>query len=119
MRGSELREAIKRRRNDQTHFIRWWRKENDFVDYELLEPFLRRLDDGLEFSGFELLDIGEMWQTLRRWVPDKVNHEQRIHKDVIVWKREQGSGFMTEELPFSAESIMHIFDRETGGDTVQ
>jgi len=119
MRGFELREAIIRRRNDQTRFIRLWRKENDFVDYELLEPFLRRLEDGLEFSGFELLDTNEMWQTLLRWAPDKISRERRSKSDVIIWKHLQDGDFITEELPFSAESIMHIFDRETRGDTIQ
>jgi len=119
MRGAEMREAINRRRNDQTRFIRWWRKENDFVDYELLDPFLGRLDDGLDFSGFELLDTDEMWQTLRRWSPDKVHREQRTKQDVIVWTHEQDGATITEEVPYSAESIMHIFNQETRGDTLQ
>lgn len=119
MKGTEMRDAIRRQRSGDKHFIRWWRKENDFVDYELLDKFLGRLDDSLEFSGFELLDLNQMWQTLQRWVGNKVHLERRTRGKVLVWSRGEGETNTVEELPFNAESVMHIFDQETRGNTLQ
>ena len=117
MKGQALREAIQQQRGMDMRFIKWWRKENDFVDYELLDPFLQRLDVNQEFSGFELLDMEGMWQTLQRWAGGKASREQRTHGNVIVWHRGGGEG--VEELPYTPESVMHIFNYETKGDTVQ
>jgi len=119
MRGTEMRDAIRRQRSHDQQFIRWWRKENDFVDYELLDKFLRRLDDSLEFSGFELLDLDQMLQTLKRWIGDKVRLEHRTQSTVLVWTRGDNQRQIIEELPYSAESVMLIFDAETRGDTLQ
>lgn len=119
MNGRQVREEIGMRRDGSTRFIKWWRKENDFVDYELLDKFLKRLDINQEFSGFELLDMEEMWQTLKTWAGDKVSREHRTHGDMIIWHKETPGVVEVEELPFTPDAIMVIFDVETKGDTIQ
>lgn len=119
MTGDEIRTAITLQQDADTRFIKWWRMENDFVDYELLDSFLERLDAGQKFSGFELLDLDQMYQILQRWPEIRVSLEHRTHGDFICWHprgQEQGS---LVELPYTAASLMHVFDSETRGDTIQ
>lgn len=118
MKSTDIRNKIEKRRTDATLFIRWWRKENDFVDFELLTKFIDRLGQSEEFSGFELLDTEQMWQTLEAACPGSVARENRNHGAVIVWHSGRSSTGAIE-LPYSAESIMTIFDTETRGNTLQ
>jgi len=118
MNSEEIRAEINRRKSESTRFIRWWRKENDFVDFELLNKFLDRLGHSEEFAGFELLDTEEMWQALMKACPSCARRENRSRGAVIVWQAEGGRGD-TVELPYTAESIMTIFDAETRGNTLQ
>ena len=119
MNSNEIRNAINDRRTESSRFIRWWRKENDFVDFELLNRFLDRLGSGEEFSGFELLDTEQMWQALNSACPGRASRENRGKGAVIVWHPGATSQGEDIELPYNAESIMTIFDTETRGDTLQ
>jgi len=119
MTGEEVRSAIIRQKDTDAQFIKWWRKENDFVDYELLDKFLGRLETGQSFSGFELLDLEQMLETLKRWPGIKVSLERRTHGDFIHWEHREKGQTTVEELPYTATSLMQVFDRETRGDTVQ
>ena len=56
MNGKQVVRAIEQNRKDSDQFIRWWRSENDFVDYELIDRFLETVKAEDEFAGFELLD---------------------------------------------------------------
>jgi len=114
----EIRSAIDQRRTEATRFIRWWRKENDFVDFELLNSFLDRLGSGVDFAGFELLDTEQMWQALMNACPGCACRENRGRGAVIVW-HPGGDKRDAVELPYSDESIMTIFDAETRGNTLQ
>lgn len=119
MNSTDIRNEIDRRRQDSSRFIRWWRKENDFVDFELLGDFLHRLQGNEDFAGFELLDRDEMWNVLIKFAANRVVRERRTHGDVIVWTHMDGQRQVVEELPCNDESIMAIFDVETKGDTLQ
>jgi len=119
MTGEEIRTAINLQQDRDTHFIKWWRKENDFVDYELLERFLGRLDAGQNFSGFELLDLDQMLDILQHWPSVKVTLERRTHGDFIHWEHQEQGRSTVEELPYTAASLMHVFDSETRGNTIQ
>ncbi len=118
MKGQEILRLIDARRRENSRFIRWWRKENDFVDYELLTDFLHRLQAGEEFAGFELLDTEQMWALLQKIAGARVRREHRTKGDYLVWSRGRGRDRETLELVFSDESIMHVFNEETRGMTL-
>lgn len=118
MKGSEVVRELAGLPTDR-RFIKWWRKENDFVDYELVDNFLNSIGLEQEFAGFELLDLEQMWETLTRAVPDRVSREKYARREVIVWEHIAGDGTArTDVLPYTAESVMQIFDAETRGDTL-
>ncbi|MDO3376906.1 hypothetical protein [Geoalkalibacter halelectricus] len=116
MNGLQIAEEIKRTRTDQQHFIRWWRRENDFVDYQLIERFLETASEDDEFEGFELLDVESMWETLENKVDGRVQRDKRKAGEMIVWQR---PGKEDQTCPFSPESIMTIFDVETRGNVIE
>jgi hypothetical protein len=116
MEASELLEKIEAQRREGDQFIRWWRKENDFVDYELIDRFLQRFDDSQVPDGFELLDIETMWQKLKDRVGERVVREKHKQGEMIVWTRPDRQA---ETCVFNAETIMAIFDEETGGDVIE
>ncbi|RMF47773.1 MAG: hypothetical protein D6751_01930 [Deltaproteobacteria bacterium] len=118
MKGQDVFERISATRTPEDRFIRWWRKENDFVDYELLSDFLHRLQGNEEFAGFELLDTDTMWTQLKRFAGDRVRRETRTRGDYIIWQRSAGKAQETVQMSYTAESIMHIFNEETQGMTL-
>jgi hypothetical protein len=118
MKGSDVVRDLAGQKTDR-RFIKWWRKENDFVDYELVDDFLADARQEQEFAGYELLDLQQMWETLRRAVPGRVAREKYGQREVIVWSRMAEDGTMKEEVcPFTPESVMTIFDVETRGNVL-
>lgn len=119
MRGSEILNAIEQRQSSGQEFIRWWRRENDFADYELIDDFRKRVDSSQEFEGFELLDIEAMWRDLVRLSAHRLVREKRRRGDLVIWEREGESGEVNIEThPFSPQTLISIFDVETRGDTL-
>ena len=119
MTGYEIAREMSRKGTGERCFIRWWRKENDFVDYELVDTFLANLAPDHEFSGFELLTAEQMWEELRRRVPKRVTLGQHHGETVIRWLHRAEDGSMREEtFPFAPEAIMTVFEEETHGDTM-
>jgi hypothetical protein len=119
MTGYEIIKAMRHVDKDERCFIRWWRKENDFADYELVDTFLANLKQTDEFSGFELLTKDELWQELHRREPHRVMLEKHRGEMMIRWKHRLGDGSMGDEvLPFDAPSLMTVFDSETRDTTL-
>lgn len=120
MKGSEILEQIQQQKNENLPFIRWWRKENDFSDYELLDIFLENLNPQHEFEDFELLDMEQMWEILHRKDPKHLSRDKQWGKDVILWERPEKEGEEGHVVcPFTPESIMTIFDVETKGNVIE
>lgn len=115
MRGSEVLMELNRAKAPGQHFIKWWRKENDFVDFELVKNFREHVEANQEFDGYELLNLEQMWQTLQKMFPERVSLERRTKGAFIIWSREGGE---ETELPYNSESVLQIFDEETGGDVI-
>ncbi len=111
MQGYELIKAIREQRDDSHRFIKFWRKEEDFLDFDLLERFLENLRDDHVVDGFELLDTDAMWDTVRKVGGNVVTRTVRDGKDVLLWT--DADGLVTKELPYNAESLITIFDAET------
>jgi len=119
MKASEIRQELGREKVDGSCIIKWWRKENDFVDYELVETFVATAEPNQEFAGYEILDRAAMWEALRQVTPDHVSREKRGGAEVIVWRHQLEDGAeKTEVCPFSTQNLLAIFDAETGGDVV-
>ncbi|PLX93002.1 MAG: hypothetical protein C0621_08620 [Desulfuromonas sp.] len=118
MNGLELREQLATQRSPQHHFIRWFRRENDFADYETLDAFLDHLENRQEFAGYDLLDMDAMWHQVEVQATGRVHLEHRTKGDTVVWTHTDRDGFeRTDEYPYTPESLMTIFDAETDGNT--
>lgn len=119
MTGYEVLKEMRDAGKGERCFIKWWRKENDFVDYEMIDTFLANLKPDHEFAGFELLTVEQMWEELHRREPKRVTLGQRRGEKVIRWQHVAEDGTLREEIfPFEAKSIMTVFDGETRGDTM-
>lgn len=119
MTGYEVVKEISSRGKGDRSFIKWWRKENDFVDYELVDTFLANLMPDHEFSGFELLTMEQMWDELHRREPRRITLGQSFGEKVIRWRHVAEDGTVREDVfPFVPAAIMTVFDGETRGDTM-
>lgn len=119
MRSADVIKGIKQGRSDGKSFVKWWRIENDFTDYELATSFIEHAESGHEIAGYELLDNEQMWEVLKRFKPHGLRRVQSRSGEKIEWqKRDTGGGVHTETCAFTPEAIMYIFDYETGGDVV-
>ena len=106
-------------REQGKEFIKWWRRENDFVDFELIERFLgtKKL---VEFEGYELLNKDEMWEELQLWQPQGLRHGKSTKGEHIEWQYTDKRGQPhTYSCPYTAHNIMVIFDKITQGDTIE
>lgn len=115
MTGSDIVRELSERAGGQDCFIKWWRKENDFADFELVDIFMRSGVDELEFDGYELLSMDDMWTLLQAYATNHVDTAQKGGEKLLVWRHNDGT---TESLPFTAETLMKVFDAETRGDVL-
>lgn len=113
--GNEILKRIKEQRTDAHQFIKWWRKEEDWLDFDRLDAFIENINLGEEIGGFDLVTMDEMWENLVKVTSSRVEREKQRGEDVIVWRRESGE---ERVCPYNAESMMTIFDVETHGDFV-
>ncbi len=119
MRAGEIIRAIENGRESGMMFIRWWRPENDFSDYELCDNFIRNADSTHEIGGFDLLSLEQMWDVLTRWKPTGLKRVKTARGEMIEWQKRQADGTLKlETCPLTPGAVMYIFDYETGGDVV-
>ncbi len=120
MTGREILQELATQRTPEQHFIKWWRRENDFADYELIDNFIKDAKPDQEFAGYSLLSIDQMWDVLKNMLPDHVKREARTRAgDIIIWTREGKKGeAKVHECPYIPESLMTIFDVTTRGNPI-
>jgi hypothetical protein len=119
MTGHEIRRELRHARSDERCFIKWWRRENDFVDYELVDTFLANLEPDHEFAGFELLTLEQMWRELHRREPKRVTLGRRHGETVIRWQHVAEDGRLREDIfPYEPSSLMTVFEGATHGNTL-
>lgn len=119
MRSSQVIRELETRQEKDLEFIKWWRVENDFADFELVDTFIRNADSSHVIADFELLDKEQMWQILKRWKPSGLKRLKSAKSEIIEWQHITKEGLRhTYTCPYNARSIMSIFDAETGGDTI-
>ena len=110
MTGKEIGEQVAAQRKEGQVFIKWWRKEEDFLDFDLIDRFVENCGENEEVGGFELVGIDAMWERLQSVVPTRVKLDTLGSQKFVLWKKENGE---TVECPFAPETLMDIFDAET------
>lgn len=122
MQGYDLVKRIQKERtkNPNNIFIKWWRKEEDWIDFDLVSRFLETYDYGADIGGFSLIDEPEMWRTLQSRCKGKVSKVERDGKWVLLYNPPKGAEIeeQVSEFPYSPESMLKILDLETGNNYV-
>ncbi|MSN24543.1 MAG: hypothetical protein GJV46_01605 [Geobacter sp.] len=118
MRGPEIIVALDARRADNHHFVKWWRKEEDFLDYDLIDRFIDNTTSGEEIGGLDLLTTDEMWHELKRVCGTQVKRLPDASGDKVEWVHRGKSGITTHVCAYTPETLMEIFDVETRGNPV-
>ena len=119
MRADEIIRDIRMGQEEGRAFIKWWRIENDFTDYELFDDFIKNARSSHEIGGYELLDLEQMWDVLKRWKPAGLKRTRTGKGEQIEWEKKTADGTLQLEVcPFTPEAVMFIFDFETRGDVV-
>ena len=119
MTGREIEKEIREGRNANQLFIRWWRKENDFVDYELVDSFLSSVGSGDEYAGYELLTMDQMWEALKGFDPAGVSRGEKGGEEVVFWEQKLADGTTRNRIcPYTPDSLISIFDAVTKGNPV-
>ena len=115
MRGSEIVSTVNSQRRTDQHFIKVWRKEEDFLDYDLIERFLEQVQIGQEFGGFDLLTMDEMQAQVERVCGRRFAVTQKSGDMLIEWERSDGT---IRVCPYTPHSLMDILDSETSGTVI-
>lgn len=118
MRGREIYSAVVNLRTDAHSFVKWWRKENDFLDYDLIDRFITNIDHAEEIDGLELLTLDEMWDAVTRICGSRVKLVRDSKGEHVEWTHSGKSGTHHEVCIYTPETVIKIFDVETRGNPV-
>jgi len=119
MTGKDLFKQLEQQREDQHHFIKWWRKENDFVDIELIDSFYESAKAGDQYEGFELLDMEQLWTIVRKQCGERVTRMMKDGQEILRWERLDKGEKRVISCSFAPEFLMQIFDVETKGNYIE
>ncbi|HEY6007201.1 MAG TPA: hypothetical protein VIU40_02690 [Geobacteraceae bacterium] len=115
MTGKEVLAQIRESRTPDQQFIKWWRKEEDWLDFDVIDTFAANVSESEEIDGFELVGYDEMWQYLEKVAPGRVARTQKGGQSLVSWRRKSGE---ERECPYTPQSLVDIFDAETEGNYV-
>jgi len=119
MTGREIEKEIRAGRTSNQLFVKWWRKENDFIDCELVDTFLASVGSGDEFEGYELLTMDQMWEALKGFDPKGVSRGEKEGQEVIYWEQTLADGTTKNRIcPYTPDSLISIYDAVTKGNPV-
>lgn len=118
MRGREALKTVYEARKENQLFVKWWRKENDFLDYDLVERFMRNTSDGEEIGGVELLTMDDMLMEVKRLAGERIKLLHDSHGDRIQWVHRVKNDLRTDYCAYTPAALMAIFDVETDGNPV-
>ena len=117
MQGYQLVKKIQTERSSHPEqvFIKWWRKEEDFVDFDLVSRFLENLDYGAEIEGFEMIDQHEMWEIIESRCKGRISKVKRDGRWVLLWTPPKGAELDDKlpEYPYTPEALLKILDIES------
>lgn len=115
MTGAEILKRIDAEKTADHCIIKSWRKEEDFIDFELIERFESDVKKEAEFEGFELIDLEQMWTHVLNLSGERLDRREKDGVKVVAWKREGGKEHI---LPYTAKTMLEILDMETKGNYV-
>ena len=118
MTGREALQKVTESRTPEQLFVKWNRKENDFVDYDLVDRFIENLSDTEQFENVDLLTMEEMFAKVKSVAGDRVRILDTTKGKEIEWKHSGKSGAATQTCPYTPASLMTIFDVETKDDAI-
>ena len=122
MQGYELVKEIEKEKNAHSEriFIKWWRKEEDFIDFDLVSRFLENLNYASDITGFELIDQDQMWKVVQSRARGKVTKVQRDGRWMVLWSPPEGAEteLTCTECPLTPENLLKILDAESGDNFV-
>jgi hypothetical protein len=122
MQGYELEKAIERERGAHADriFIKWWRNEEDFIDFDLVTRFMSNLKSSTDISGFELIDENEMWRVVQSRAQGKVSKVEKDGNWFVLWTPPKGAEteVTCTECAYSPELLLKILDAETNDNFV-
>ncbi len=119
MTGREIVKEIGTNQNSDQPFIKWCRKENDFVDYELVDKFMANAGTSDEYASYELLTMEQMWEIVKKIDPKGVSRGEKEGAEVIFWDQKRSDGTTTSRIcPFTPDSLISIVDVTTRGNPV-
>jgi hypothetical protein len=118
MRGHEAIITLNERRTDSHCFVKWWRKEEDFLDYDLIDRFVENTRGTEEIGGLELLTMNDMWKEVRRVSGDRVKLVHESGGDKVEWSHKGKHGLRNNRCAYTPETLLQIFDVETRGNAV-
>ena len=115
MTGGEILKRIKDEKTAEQCVIKWWRKEEDFIDFELIDQFESNVRRDEEIAGFELIGMEQLWTHVINLCADRLTKDKKDGEDVLIWSREGGK---MHRRPYTAKSLLEILDVETKGNYV-
>jgi len=118
MRGQEAIASLNERRSDQHCFVKWWRKETDFLDIDLIEQFVENTGGGEEIGGIDLLTMDDMWNEVRRVSGSRVTLLHGTDSGKVEWVHKGKTGEHKNICAFTPETLLQIYDVETKGNPV-
>jgi len=118
MRGTEIIATLNDRRTSKHCFVKWWRKEEDFLDYDLIDRFIENTKGAEEIGGIDLLTLDDMWNEVRRVSGSRVTLLHGNQGDRVEWVHKGKTGVRTNVCAFTPETLMEIYDVETKGNAV-
>lgn len=118
MRGRDIIAAIDAKRDDKYCFVRWWRKEEDFLDYDLIDRFIENTSASEEIGGIDLLTMDDMWKEVRRVGGPRVTLVHDATGERVLWTHKGKTGTHKNVCAFTPETLMQIYDVETRGNAV-
>lgn len=116
--GREIEAVINEKRSPKHQFIKWWRKEEDFLDYDLIDRFLDTVSTKEEIAGIDLLTMDDMWNELKRVGGTRVKLIREPSGEKVEWLHQGKQGVHKEVCIFSPETLLTIYDTETRGNPV-
>jgi len=118
MRVHDIIKTLDEKRDVNYRFVKCWRKEEDFLDYDLIDRFLENTKGSEEFGGIDLLTMDDMWNEVRRVGGTRVTLLHDNNGDKVEWVHKGKTGLNTNVCAFTPETLMEIFDVETKGNPV-
>jgi hypothetical protein len=118
MRGHDIIRTINERKSEDFHFVKCWRKENDFLDVDLIDRFLENTRGTEEFGGIDLLTMDDMWNEVRRIGGSRVTLLHDKDGDRVEWVHKGKTGTRKNVCAFTPETLMEIYDVETEGNPI-